>query len=120
MLYDTQPDTTWITKIKQLENLPNVMIVVTLKDMELLKKYNFNQSEIFIGFPSADEIRYAYIRWLFRHTQDNYQLNMSVLDEVAHGISVGEKTLCACMKILRKVVSQNSRAFNFKDFDERI
>lgn len=119
-LYDAQPDTTWIAKIKQWENLPNVMIVVTLKDMELLKKFNFNQSEIFIGFPSTDEILYAYMRWLFRHTHDNYQLNMSILDEVAHGISVGEKTLCACMRILRKVVKQNPCTFTFKDFDESI
>ncbi len=119
-LYDAQPDTTWIAKIKQWENLPNVMIVVTLKDMELLKKYNFNQGETFIGFPSAEEIRYAYMRWLFRHTHDNYELKMSVLDEVAHGISVGEKTLCACMRILRKVVAQNPHVFNFKDFDESI
>ena len=119
-LYDAQPNTTWIAKIKQWENLPNVMIIVTLKDMELLKKYNFNQGETFIGFPSADEIRYAYMRWLFRHTRDNYQLNMSALDEVAHGISVGEKTLCACMRILRKVVAKNPLAFDFKDFDESI
>lgn len=90
-LHDAQPDTTWIAKIKEWENLPNVMIVVTLKDMELLKKYNFNQSDTFIGFPSAKEIFYAYMRWLFRHTGDDYQLNMSVLDEVAHGMTSAKK-----------------------------
>ena len=119
-LYDAQPDTTWIAKIKEWENLPNIMIVVTLKDMELLKKYNFNQSDTFIGFPSAEEIFYAYMRWLFRHTGDDYDLNMTVLDEVAHGMSVGEKTLSACMRILRKVVGQNPREFRLKDFDESI
>ena len=119
-LYDAQPDTTWIAKIKEWENLPNIMIVVTLKDMELLKKYNFNQSDTFIGFPSAEEIFYAYMRWLFRHTGENYALNMSVLDEVAHGMSVGEKTLGACMRILRKVVRKNPDEFRLKDFDESI
>lgn len=119
-LYDAQPDTTWIAKIKEWESLPNVMMVVTLKDMELLKKYNFSQSDTFIGFPSAEEIFYAYMRWLLRHTADDYALNMSVLDEVAHGISVGEKDLGACMRILRRVVQKNPREFNFKDFDESI
>lgn len=119
-LYDAQPDTTWIAKIKEWENLPNIMIVVTLKDMELLKKYNFNQSDTFIGFPSAEEIFYAYMRWLFRHTPENYKLSMSVLDEVAHGMSVGEKTLSACMRILRKVVRKNSAELRFRDFDESI
>lgn len=119
-LYDAQPDTTWIAKIKEWENLPNVMIVVTLKDMELLKKYNFNQSDTFIGFPSAEEIFYAYMRWIFRHTAEDYALNMSVLDEIAHGMSVGEKTLSACMRILRKVVRKNPRELSFKDFDESI
>ena len=119
-LYDAQPDTTWIAKIKEWENLSNVMLVVTLKDMELLKKYNFNQSDTFIGFPSAEEIFYAYMRWLFRHAGDDYALNMSVLDEAAHGMSVGEKTLSACMRILRKVFRKNPREFCLKDFDESI
>lgn len=119
-LYDSQPDTTWIAKIKEWENLPNIMIVVTLKDMELLKKYNFNQSDTFIGFPSAEEIFYSYMRWLFRHTSDDYTLNMSVLDEVAHGLSVGEKTLGMCMRILRNVVRKNPRELALKDFDDSI
>lgn len=119
-LYDAQPDTTWISKMKNWENLSNVMVVVTLKDMELLKKYSFNQKDIFIGFPSADEILYAYLRWLFRNTKNDYALNMTELDEIAHGMSVGEKTLCACMRILRDVVARNPRELNREDFAESL
>ncbi len=119
-LYESDPDTTWISKLKSWENFRNLRIVVTLKDMELLKKYSFNQKEIFIGFPSAEEIRYAYLRWLMRNTAENYNLNMSALDEIAHGMSVGEKTLFACMRILRKVVEKNPCELTFQDFNESI
>ena len=119
-LYESDPDTTWISKLKSWENFRNLRIVVTLKDMELLKKYSFNQKEIFIGFPSAEEIRYAYLRWLMRNTAENYNLNMSALDEIAHGMSVGEKTLFACMRILRKVVEKNLCELTFQDFNESI
>lgn len=119
-LYESDPDTIWISKLKSWENFRNLRIVVTLKDMELLKKYSFNQKEIFIGFPSAEEIRYAYLRWLMRNTAENYNLNMSALDEIAHGMSVGEKTLFACMRILRKVVEKNPRELTFQDFNESI
>lgn len=119
-LYEAQPDMTWISKIQEWESLPNIMIVVTLKDMELLKKYNFNQSETYIGFPDAEEIFHAYMRWLLRQANNNYKLNMTVLDEVAHSLSVGEKTLNACMRILRKVFQKNSTELLLSDFDESI
>ena len=119
-LYSNEPATTLIFKIMQWENLKNVMIVVTLKDMELLKKYYFSQKNIFIGCPAADEIRSAYLRYLLKNTGDNYDLNMVELDEIAHGMSVGEKTLRACMRILRKVVAANPNRLDRADFSEGI
>ena len=119
-LYDSQPDTTLIFKIMQWENLNNVMIVVTLKDMELLKKYNFNQKDIFIGCPTAEEIRSAYLRYLLKNATATYDLNMVELDEISHGMSVGEKTLRACMRILRKILVANPERLNREDFNESI
>ena len=119
-LYEAQADTTWISKIKSWENLRNVMIVVSINDMELLKKYNFRQKDIFIGFPSAEEISYAYLRYIFRHTASNYALNMSELDEIAHGMSVGEKTLGDCMTVLRAVLAKNPHGLNREDFNDSI
>lgn len=119
-LYESQPDTKLIFKIMQWENLNNVMIVVTLKDMELLKKYNFSQKDIFIGCPTAEEIRSAFLRYLLKNTGDNYDLNMVELDEISHGLSVGEKTLRACMRILRKILLNNPARLNREDFNEGI
>lgn len=117
-LYESIVKTVWISKLKSWEILRNVMVVVTIKDMELLKKYNFNQRDIFIGFPSAEEINYAYMRWIFRHTDSNYSLNMTELDEISHGLSVGEKDLHACMRILRNVIQKNPRELNRADFSD--
>lgn len=116
-LYETQPNTTLIFKIMQWENLNNVMIVVTLKDMELLKKYNFSQKDIFIGCPTAEEIHSAYFRYLLKNTAANYDLNMVELDEISHGMSVGEKTLRACMRILKNILLINPAALNREDFN---
>lgn len=68
-LYEAQADTTWISKLKNWENL--------------------------------------------RNTTAAYALNMAELDEIAHGMSVGEKTLCACMRILRKALAKNPAAASF-------
>ena len=119
-LYEAQPETSWIFRIMQWENLRDVMIVVTLKDMELLKKYNFSQKDIFIGCPAAEEIRSAYLRYLLKNTGDGYNLNMIELDEVAHGLSVGEKTLRACMRILKKIVNANPNRLDRADFNAGI
>lgn len=119
-LYEAQPETSWIFRIMQWENLRDVMIVVTLKDMELLKKYNFSQKDIFIGCPAAEEIKSAYLRYLLKNTGDSYTLNMVELDEVAQGLSVGEKTLRACMRILKKILAANPSRLDREDFNAGI
>ena len=117
-LYDSQPDLTWISKIENWSNLRNVMIVVTIKDMEMATKYGFPRQEIFVGYPSAEEIRNSYLRYILRHTDYNYNLNMAELDEISHGMSVGEKTLHSCLEVLRRIVKAHPDRLLFEDFKE--
>lgn len=115
-LYGEQPDHIWIATMKRWSKYRNLQFVVTIKDMELLKKYSFSQEEIFLGMPSALEIKYAYFRHILRNTSSKYLFDMEVLDEIAHRLSAGGKSLCACMRILRKTLRQNSVKLNLNDF----
>lgn len=118
-LYKAEPgaDSANLLKlIPQLTKLRNLMMVVTISDFELLAKYHYETKETFIGYPSAEEIKYAYFRHLLRNTSNDYNLNMKVLDDVAHSMSVGKKSLVACMRILRTVLKYNHKELLEEDF----
>ena len=58
----------------------------------------------------------AYLRYLLRTTDDSYRMDWNALDEVAHSMAVGKKSLCACMRVLRDVVRKNPQALVAEDF----
>lgn len=116
-LYGEQTDHTWIGTLKRWEKYRNLQVVVTISDMEMLKKYRFTQKEIFLGYPSAEEIKYAYFRHILRNTSKDYLCNMGTLDDIAHRMGAGKKSLCACMRILRNVLRKNSEELCLQDFE---
>ena len=118
-LHDT-PENLLIARMQLWQNAKNLLLVATIKDMELLQKYHFDQRETFIGNPNAEEIGYAYLRYLLRNTSPNYRLDMKVLDDIAQSMSVGKKTLSACMRILRAVLKKNPTELRVKDFDDSV
>lgn len=81
------------------KNLSNMMIVVTLQDTELLKKYNFKTKAKYSSafLPLKNFVMLICVGCSVTH--DNYQLNIFFPEEVEHGISVGEKTLCTYIKV---------------------
>lgn len=117
-LYDTPIDSSWIATLQSLTKMRNLMVVVTISDFELLKQYNFEQKDTFIGYPSAEEIKYSYLRYLLRSTTEEYAFDMKVLDDVAHSMSVGKKSLISCMRILRKILKINSKQLLEEDFKD--
>ena len=119
-LHESQADTTWISMIQLWQKSKNLLIIATIKDMEPLKKYNFEQEETFISNPTAEEIKYSYLRYILRNTTRDYHLNMSDLDDISHSLSVGKKNLCACMRILRKIIKNNHVRFRVEDFKDSI
>ena len=117
-LYDT-PTFQWITRMHdpQWKKSEKLMLVVTIQDMKLLEKYNFPENEIFISNPSAEEITLAYWRYIVRNTNDNYVWDFKVLDDIAHSMSVGKKTLLQCIRILHKIIrTQNATELSAEDF----
>ncbi|MDY6349120.1 MAG: AAA family ATPase [Selenomonas sp.] len=113
-------DTTWIATLKRWEKQRNLLVVVTIKDMELIKKYAFDEPEIFLPHPSAEEIRLAYLRHLLRTTQPSYGIQLAALSDIAQAMSVGKKSLCACMRVLRGALRKNPEALDAKDFEEGV
>ena len=119
-LYGDQPENTWMAAIQRWQKSKNLLIVSTVKDMELLAKYHFDPEETFISNPTAEEIKYAYLRYILKNTRRDYRFNMADLDDLAHSMSVGKKNLCACMRILRSVIKKNPSELNVDDFSAGI
>ena len=119
-LYGDQPENTWPAAMQRWQKAKNLLIISTIKDMELIEKYHFDQSETFISNPTAEEIKYAYLRYILKNTRRDYRFNMGDLDDIAHSMSVGKKNLCACMRILRSIIKKNPSELNVDDFSESI
>lgn len=119
-MYDAQQDLRWIGILTKWAKENNLLVVATIKDFESIKKYGFEQEETFIGNPSALEIRYTYLRYLLRKTNDNYHLDLKVLQDVTQALSAGKKSLVDCMRILSAVLAKNKASLKWEDFDNSI
>lgn len=119
-MYDAQQDLRWIGILTKWAKENNLLVVATIKDFESIKKYGFEQEETFIGNPSALEIRYTYLRYLLRKTNDNYHLDLKVLQDVTQALSAGKKSLVDCMRILSAVLAKNKVSLVFEDFKDSI
>lgn len=119
-MYDAQQDLRWIGILTKWAKENNLLVVATIKDFESIKKYGFEQEETFIGNPSALEIRYTYLRYLLRKTNDNYYLDLKVLQDVTQALSAGKKSLVDCMRILSAVLAKNKVSLVFEDFKDSI
>lgn len=119
-MYDAQQDLRWIGILTKWAKENNLLVVATINDFESIKKYGFEQEETFIGNPSPSEIRYTYLRYLLRKTNDNYRLNLKVLQDVTQALSVGKKSLVDCMRILSAVLAKNKASLVLEDFKNSI
>lgn len=119
-MYDAQQDLRWIGILTKWAKENNLLVVATINDFESIKKYGFEQEETFIGNPSDLEIRYTYLRYLLRKTNDNYHLDLKVLQDVTQALSAGKKSLVDCMRILSAVLAKNKVRLEWKDFDNSI
>lgn len=119
-MYDAQQDLRWIGILTKWAKEKNLLVVATIKDFESIKKYGFEQEETFIGNPSELEIRYTYLRYLLRKTNNNYSLDLKVLQDVTQALSAGKKSLVDCMRILSAVLAKNKVSLVFEDFKDSI
>ena len=119
-MYDAPQDLRWIGILMKWAKENNLLVVATINDFESIKKYGFEQEETFIGNPSPSEIRYTYLRYLLRKTNDNYRLDLKVLQDVTQALSGGKKSLVDCMRILSAVLAKNKASLKRKDFENSI
>lgn len=119
-LYGTEPKMDWIAQLQDpiWQKARKLMVIVTIKDFELLKKYQFNEEETFIGNPTAEEIFFAYWRHILKNTAEKYKFNILLLNKIAHSMSVGKKSLLQCIRILRRVLVENSIELKVDDFSQ--
>ena len=119
-MYDAPQDLRWIGILMKWAKENNLLVVATINDFESIKKYGFEQEETFIGNPSPSEIRYTYLRYLLRKTNDNYRLDLKVLQDVTQALSGGKKSLVDCMRILSAVLAKNKASLKWEDFENSI
>ncbi len=102
-----------IERLKELSGLKNTLIVVTIEEIQMLKRYNFNidgKNVIMVGSPSGEEIYYTYFRRYIKSVDDNIPLNHNLfiqLREISEAVASGEKSLIDSLRILDRVLAEN-------------
>lgn len=102
----------YIKRIKELSLLPNVSLIVSLEDIELIKKFNFNvvgSHSIYVGNPSSEEIRFSYLRQYLKIVGDDVEIQDNIISElgdIAQAISSSNKDLRASMRIFESVIGK--------------
>lgn len=100
----------YIKCIQDLSLEKNAIVIVNISELELLKKYNFNLEEsnsIYIGNPSAPEIKSTFLRKYMReyNLSDPIQLNLlSELDDISFALTSSNKTLRSSLNVYRRVM----------------
>jgi len=105
--------------LKDLKLSKNSVSVVTIKNLDLLKKFDFdldekNRNTIYIGYPNTEEIKRSFIRETLRIKKD---IEWHTIDELAQMIQSNKKTLRETIKILKKKLNSND-VISLKVFED--
>ena len=111
-LYSSSNDTSleYIKILKDFMLLENCYVLVSLEEIELLKKYNFEtkgSNVIFLGNPSAKEIKYAFFRRFLQKTTFYGEIQENLfeeLEETGQAISSSKKSLREALDVLDALV----------------
>ncbi|MFQ8891118.1 MAG: AAA family ATPase [Clostridium sp.] len=123
-LYSSNEDAAlkYIKKIKELELIKNVIIIISLEDIEMIKEYNFEISRsnsLYIGNPSSDEIKTVYLRKYFKEYTGRQAIQTNIiseLEDVSQAMSSSNNSLRAAMRIYENVVNKTNK-IDKKDFE---
>lgn len=105
----------YIRMLKEFLQLNNCYVVVTIENIELLANYNFEtkgSNIIYVGNPSAGEIKYAYLRKFLSASPiiNNPSLDMfEELDNISHAVSSSNKNLREALYVLDKLVIESGK-----------
>mgnify|MGYP002516637991 CR=1 FL=1 len=107
----------YIKILKDFIKLRHAYVIVALEDMELLKKYNFESKGsniIFVGNPSAEEVKEAFLRKFFRETEFQRAIQPNLLDEldeIAHGVASSKKNLQEAIQVFEAIVIDKGKEY---------
>lgn len=112
----------FVKYLKKFINIRNSFLVVSLKNIELLKSFDFDvdlkQSNVlYLGNPNKEEITNAYTRYLFRNHK-NCEFTSKDMDDISSAIRGSDRTLKEAMNILKAVLKLNPKKLTidlFKD-----
>lgn len=114
----------YIKILKDFMKLDDCYVLVSLEDMELLKKYHFEMKGsniIFLGNPSAKEIKYAFLRRFLKNTTFDKAIQenlLNELDEIAQAMSSGKKSLREATQVFDTLVlEQDKKRVEKTDFE---
>lgn len=123
-LYSSNQDDSieFIKRVKDLSLLSKVKIIISLDDIEMIKKYNFNTEGghcIYVGNPSAKEIKLSFLRIYMNNISDDIEIQDNIfeeLDYIAYAISSSNKDLRASMRIFDQIVEKDNK-IDKRDFE---
>ncbi len=115
----------YIKALKDFYKIEECYTLVSLEDTELVRKYNFEtkgSNVIFLGNPSADEIKYAYLlRFLGVTNFENNGIQLDLfaqLNDVSQAVSASKKSLREALQVLDAIVIDTSKKrINSIDFE---
>lgn len=115
----------YIKALKDFYKIGNCYTVVSLEEIELLKKYNFEtkgNNVIFLGNPSADEIKYTYLlRFLGKTDFSTEDIQMDIFNElnnISQAIASSKKSLRDAIQVLDAIViNKSGKKISSADFE---
>lgn len=115
----------YIKALKDFYKIEECYTLISLEDIELVKKYNFETKGshvIFLGNPSADEVKYSYLLQFLGTTnfEDN-EIQMDLfeqLNNISQAISSSKKSLREALQVLDAIViNPSKKKLNATDFE---
>lgn len=115
-----------IEKMIELRRCNNCVVVISISDAEMLKRYNFNVEKNnveMISSPSVDEIWLTYLRKYLRTLSYNNPIGVTEMSElhlIAESIGSSERSLKEAIRVFEKVMTKTKGKINKDDFKDSI
>ena len=109
----------YIKLIKDFYKIDECYTIISLEDVDLLKKYSFEikgSNVIYLGNPSAEEIKYTYILKFLGKTEfgtENVQIDLfEQIKKISQAISSSKKSLREAIQVLETIVLDKQKKTN--------
>lgn len=115
----------YIKLIKDFYKIDQCYTIISIEDVELLKKYSFEikgSNVIFLGNPSAEEVKYTYLLNFLGKTnfeKKSFQIDLfEQIKKISEAISSSKKSLREAIQVLDTIIlAQNKKSIDSTDFE---